>query len=177
MKFYHSEFWRNSWNTSLCTTLNEQSLLFLWFCTLILLALFFHSHIYTKRCCCSPLQNSASGSTERHVHCVFCFDSKPYIGFGQNKVAWHEQTENTTNHVSSLGPCSLKDKFKFMRSDICAFAGFAGRKCLCRCFPWACGSSCSQPFPHHMQLALQLFLMYCSNSPGKPGPKKHKIQK
>lgn len=103
-----------------------------WFCTLILLTFSSHSHICTKRCncCCCSLNNPASGSTERCVCFVFCFSSKPYIGFGQNKSAWHEQTEDTINHVSSLEPCSLKAKFKFVRSGICALAERAGERCF-----------------------------------------------
>lgn len=117
----------------MCTTLNEQSLISLLILHPYFVSLFSHSCICTKRCdcyCCSPLKNPSSGSTERHICFVFCFGRKPYIGFGQNKGAWHEQTADITNLVSSLGPFSLKAKFKFMRSDICTLAECAGGRCF-----------------------------------------------
>lgn len=158
-----------------------------WFCILIFLAFFSHSHICTKRCdccCCSIPKNPASGSTERHVCFVFRFGSKPYISFGQNKSAWHEQTEDTTNHVSSLGPCSLKATFKFMRSDTCAFAEYfaPGLTCLAALHLKDCVSLWKQLLPilpssHSVYTAVVFHVLFKHSSQAWSVQKKRKFQK
>lgn len=102
----------------------------------------------------------------------------PTLVLGNTKVPDISKQKTLQIMFLHLGPVHWKPNLN-SRSQISVHLQSILHLCspalLCR-IQRILSACCFQSFPHHIQLALQLFFMYCSNSPAKPGPSKRSIR-